>query len=100
MSEKKELQEKIKAMKNRYRSKLPSKLSDIKNAFSDFKPGEKNDSLYRLVHTIAGSAHSFGLSEISDVAMIAEESLSNRENSADEKVNELLVCIERVIHDS
>jgi chemotaxis protein histidine kinase CheA len=59
-----------------YRASLPQRMSDIDAAWSSVKRGENGaaglHALLRALHSIAGSAPTFGMSALGEVAAVAE----------------------------
>ena len=59
-----------------YRSSLPQRLSAIDDAWSSIERGDADpaqlDTLVRGLHSIAGSALTFGMAELGDAAAAAE----------------------------
>jgi HPt (histidine-containing phosphotransfer) domain-containing protein len=64
-----------------YRSEMPAKLARLDALWSRVAAGTADDAeraeLRRALHTIAGSASSFGLPEIGDAARAAENFLES-----------------------
>lgn len=71
-----DLQAKLDALLNNYRSQLPERQEDIKRLWQSVcqqqAMGDDGKELYRLVHSLTGSGASFGFSALSDAASIFE----------------------------
>jgi len=69
-----------------FRRTLPDRLAEIEVLWlANIKgtlPGEKFEALQRLVHTIAGSARTFGLPAVSEAARVLEVAISSSDGSA------------------
>ncbi|MBT3306191.1 MAG: Hpt domain-containing protein [Alphaproteobacteria bacterium] len=68
-----ELQAKIKALQNTYKANLATRLDEIDAALENLRAagginGEKLNTLLALAHKLTGSAGTFGLAAISDIA--------------------------------
>jgi chemotaxis protein histidine kinase CheA len=57
-----------------YRSALPAKMAELEAQWRDGAPGSV-ETLRRGLHTLAGSAKTFGLAEVTDAARAAEQFL-------------------------
>ena len=71
---------KLNALKAVYSKQLPGKLTDIENCWyanenSRFTDAENLQTLYRLVHSLAGSAGTFGFKSVSIAAKELEHIL-------------------------
>lgn len=73
-TEKAALEELLADMRNEYASKLPEKLARVELLWHEFANSDdaKREDLLRAVHSIAGSAATFGLPELSTVALELE----------------------------
>jgi len=72
MPDKQNVQDKLKALLDSYRSQLPQRLDEIEILWQSVcdqgKMERDGKELYRLVHSIAGSGASFGFSDLSKTA--------------------------------
>ncbi len=71
-----ELQAKLDALLNNYRSQLPERQKEIRRLWQSVRQQQAVDGdgkeLYRLVHSLTGSGASFGFSALSDAASVFE----------------------------
>lgn len=71
-----ELQAKLDALLNNYRSQLPERQEEINRLWQSVcqqqTMGDDGKELYRLVHSLTGSGASFGFSALSDTASVFE----------------------------
>lgn len=71
-----ELQAKLDALLNNYRSQLPGRQKEINRLWQSVcqqqTMGEEGKELYRLVHSLSGSGASFGFSALSAAASVFE----------------------------
>lgn len=71
-----EFQKQIAALRAEYRAKLPAKLDEIDELWrglaSGALPAERLAELQRELHSLAGSARTFGVEGVSEAALAAE----------------------------
>ena len=98
-----ELRNQLQAAKNIYISHLPDKAAAIQKLWDGLVrnwQAEPLKELHRLVHTMSGSAGTFGFKELSSVARTAESILKNYSNSEmpseDSKNNELVLALKKI----
>ena len=70
------VQAKLAKLKQKYGSELPNKISSVEAAFAPALAGPWEEQIcataYRQIHSLAGSAGTYGFTEISEVARAAE----------------------------
>lgn len=70
-NKKQQLQERLAALHDKYCTQLPSKYSEIKDSWdqyqTDFSNVEYIDTFYRLIHTLKGTAATFGFVTQADI---------------------------------
>jgi len=64
--------EKLIALRTRFRSELPARLDAIELAWQKDKLTTQNEEFYRLVHSLAGSAGTFGYAKLGEQAHVLE----------------------------
>ncbi len=88
-----DLQKKLAEIQQRYAGKMQAKHDEIAKMLKDYRMGKiGEDELYPPVHTLAGSAETFGFTEIGAKARIAEEKIDNK---ADKK--EVISLVEELL---
>ena len=85
-----DIQARLEALRAAYAEHLPDKLAEIETHWQSMRDGEWDDgdarTLHRLVHTLAGSAPTFGFAEVGSRARDAErllKSWSSRQHRPD-----------------
>jgi HPt (histidine-containing phosphotransfer) domain-containing protein len=71
---------KLKALRNAYAQKIPSKISEIKNLFITIQKDPSTENLtllQRLAHNLHGSAATFGFTSLSQAAKDIENHISS-----------------------
>ena len=68
-----EVVQKLQAIKERYASKMPAKIDELEKALQNYQStASDSKEIYPLVHTLAGSAKTFGFDSVSEAAGKAE----------------------------
>lgn len=103
-----ELQEKLNALRKMYLQQLPERRKEILNLWEDIptmsNPESGIETLRNLVHRLSGSAGTYGLPDLSNIAKTLEYSLdefpsrlSSREHEKMHSIHEGLMALDDVI---
>lgn len=84
----------VKSLNEKFRSKLPERLDDIRNCWSEAKQNLDDETiqknLYRAVHSLAGSAGTFGFAEVGTSARQLLNTIKEWQN--DVSLNNVLIA--------
>jgi diguanylate cyclase (GGDEF)-like protein len=100
------LEQKLQAMRDKFRSSLVDRLADIDQAWQTACDGDEEArvTLHRMAHSLAGSGATFGLAKVSEVSKALERSLetvtAGNEIANSVEVKDLLDEVRRVITDA
>lgn len=77
----------IEKLQKKYLEQLPEKLQDIDNSWQDYRQNsadqEKFELFYRLVHTLKGTAGTFGFHKQADACLAIQNILVDIKNGSD-----------------
>jgi len=74
------IEEKLRGLRNSYIQHLPGKIKDVQKLWNSLCNGWQNetiDELHRIVHSLAGSAGTFGFAQMGEIARSADNILKN-----------------------
>ncbi len=94
---KKSIAAKLQALQQRFITELPARLDDIDQAWQACQQTESSDLLHRLVHSLAGSAGTFGCTRLGERSRELELLIQQRYVSADASVTDM--TIEQRVHE-
>lgn len=97
-NKKEQFKKRMEALLQKYKQQLPTKYLEIKNNWDkyqqDLNNAELSDKFYRLVHTLKGTAATFGFMKQSDICLKVQKLLleAQHQNKALSENSIELIC--------
>lgn len=100
---KRKFSERMEALNKKYCDQLPEKYSEIENSWIEYQADLTNDSalelFYRLIHTLKGTAATFGFVRQADICFDIQKILMPVKEENKSLTNDLVSQIQEHIHD-
>jgi chemotaxis protein histidine kinase CheA len=78
-NKKRKFNKRMEALNKKYRQQLPEKYKELENSWKEYKKDLSNpdfiEMFYRLVHTLKGTAATFGFVKQSDICFVIQKIL-------------------------
>ena len=100
---KRKFNERMAALNKKYCDQLPGKYLDIENSWIEYQANLSNEGalelFYRLIHTLKGTAATFGFVTQADICFDIQKILIPVKDSDESLTNDLVRQIQEHIHD-